>query len=105
MPKYTFECNGCYYRETMRMKRKDFDPEVTFDCPECSAEMEYQLPNSIDSSTYDTDKYLGKSTKKGVKEQLKKRMRKHSAKYEHHEVIDRHGLGNTEHLVDKVEKV
>lgn len=106
MPRYNYYCYRCKFTKNKFVKASEFNPEKVLECPECTEQtFEFILPKDLEAQNFTTNKYTGRSKKVGVEGQLRQRMKKHMAKYEYHEMVDRHGLDNTQHIIDKVKKV
>ena len=95
MPVFRFKCDMCAM-ETRKLVRK---PEQ-FSCDVCAqGKMEPQLPKSTNSTTKEMkDARRGISHPKGLQQQLKSRMTKHSESHELAEQIDRFGTDDAKKL-------
>lgn len=88
MPIFKFTCANCEHEFKALLAGWQTTP-----CEKCQKELYPNLPTTVSATTFETkDSYRGTQVKKGLDQQLKKRMNDHHDRYEIEEKIDRHGI-------------
>jgi len=95
MPLYGYKCSSCNWSSDL-IKRSIDDRDKVFKCKECDKPCKRVIGSPLGAVVTEQPtkeaKYKGKSVRKGVNDELKKRSHEHFVEHEMDDLIQKHGV-------------